>query len=199
MKNSDLDFKMPKLVFEMPKAKLPSPAFHLQTFGQKSHQKKSVPLNLADQVMTRMIFKIHFSEPSSSGSQKHKTGGTSSSVGGGPPNSGSGKRLGRPPKKGTHLPVNSLGGTSLTSPRQSTSSQHGTSAGETSAGRKRSPASSPEREEGDESQAKRSKKKSNKRSVQDLHGVNHSPHLKLNMIDDCKSPRKLATIGLDDL
>ena len=124
-------------------------------------------MNLAAQV----IIKFRFSEPSSSGSQKHKTlnslGGSSTSVGGGPPNGGSGKRLGRPPKKGTHLPFNSLGGTSLTSPRQSTSSQHGggTSAGETSAGRKRSPASSPEREEGDESQAKRSKKKSNKRSV----------------------------------
>ena len=52
--------------------------------------------------------------------------------------SSSGKRLGRPPKKGTHLPVNSLGHLASASAANATSS-------ETNA-RKRSPHSSPERD-----------------------------------------------------
>ena len=116
--------------------------------GEK-HSSKSLEMDLPN-VWFRVerIFHIFFpSSSESSGAQKHKTGNSI-----GPPGTGGHKRLGRPPKKGTHLPVNSLG--SLTSPRAV--------GGGSDKDRKRSPTSSPERDDED-SQAKRSKKKSNKR------------------------------------
>ena len=67
--------------------------------------------------------------------------------------SSSGKRLGRPPKKGTHLNVNSLG--------HLASSSAGITASTETNNRKRSPQSSPERDS--EEHKKRRKRSPSKR------------------------------------